>query len=122
MFPVCSAVADLYIDAEDRKRWDECKTQEERDKIIRLPKYSALYGDCKGLCPVYLNASENEVLTNDTRLMIEKLKEDGVECEYYFDPYLPHATLLFTGYAPEGRDNVIIAIQWMKKQLRKQNK
>ena len=117
MFEVCPNYFDICIDNKDRKEWDECKTREERDVIARQPKYSAIYGDWMNICPLYISVSQNEVLVNDSRLIIEKCKEYKVDIEYDFDPYLLHGTVLFTGFIPEARDKLIIIIQWMKRKL-----
>ena len=114
---------DILIDDEDKKEWDKTKPgSEERYKIARLPKYSPAFGDFKGLCPLFISASEQEVFQNDNKLIVEKCKEFGVECEYDFDPYLLHGTILWSAAIPEARDKLIIVIQWMKKQLKLQNK
>ena len=119
MLGVCPSVVDVCIDDEDRKAWDECKNGEERTVIARSPKYSPIYGDWKELCPIYLSASENESLVNDTKLIIDKCKEFGVDVEYDIDPYLLHGTVLFAGHIPEARDKLIIMIECMKNQLNK---
>ena len=108
------------LDAEDKKLYEECKSYEKRIEIVRKPKYSCGYGDLKGLCPIYLWASQNEGLINDAKLLIEKCKEVGADLEYVLDPYHLHAgPLVDTMGIPESRDAVIIIIEWMKKQLNK---
>ena len=93
--------ADVYVDDQDRKEWDECKSNEERHVIMQKPKYSAIYGDWKDLCAIYLFVSANEHVINDGKNIIEKCKEFGVDLEYDIDPYLPHATVVFAGFFPE---------------------
>ena len=121
MFNICPCYVDICIDNEDRKEWEKYgEKTEERYNIARMGKYSALYGDWKGLCPLFITASEQEALVNDSKLIIDKCKEFGVEYESDFDPYLLHGTILFT-MIPEARDKLIIVIEWMKKQLKLQN-
>ena len=110
---------EICIDNIDRKKWNKYKRGSiERKNILKQSKYSALYGSFKGLCPLYISASQNEVLINDSKLIIDKCKQYNVECEYDWDPYLLHATIAFAGGIPEARDKLIIVIQWMKKQLK----
>ena len=59
---------EICIDDQDRKEWDKYERgSDERKRILQQGKYSALYGDFKGLCPLYFSASENEILINDSK-------------------------------------------------------
>ena len=119
MFDLAVNDMDLCIDEDDRKQWDSLpEGSEQRADMAQAPKYSALYGDWKGLCPLYISASLNEMMINDNKLIIEKCEEFGVDCEYDFDPYLIHATVMWCGVVPEARDRLIIIIEWMKKKLK----
>lgn len=45
------------------------------EELLRRPEVSPLYGDYDGLPPVFLSASDTEVLYDDSRLLYERLKE-----------------------------------------------
>merc|ERR1719295_1517383 len=98
-----------------------CKDEEARNRIVSKAEYCAMNGQWKGLCPLYLSASLNEVLINDARIVVEKCKEFGVDLEYRFAPYLPHTTALLAGLIPEARDELILIIQWIKKRMQAQS-
>eukprot|EP01083_Nonionella_stella_P075063 203828_1 len=115
-FKVCPAFMDLCIDEEERKEYDEADVKG-KHAICSLPKYSPLNGNWKGLCPLYVSASENEVLINDSKMIVEKCREFGVECSYEWDPCLLHVTIVWASYIPEARDKLVLVIQWMQEQL-----
>ena len=116
MFDICPAfAAAICIDKND------LEIESDKVKILSDGKYSCLNGDWKGLCPLYISASENEVLINDSKLILDKCKEFNVDYEYDFDPYLLHCPVSFASVIPESRDKLIIVIEWMKKQLKLQN-
>lgn len=117
MFDLAPAMNDLYIDDEDRKEWDACKDDTARNEIICKPRYCSMNGEWKGMCPLYVSASLNEVLINDARIVVEKAKEFGVEVECRFAPYLTHTTALWVECIPEARDELIFIIAWMQKQM-----
>jgi monoterpene epsilon-lactone hydrolase len=67
------------------------------------PELSPLYMDCKGMPPMYLLASDSEVLLDDTVLLARRLREAGIETRLDVWPVLPHAFPLFEGVFPEVR-------------------
>ena len=89
--------------------------------ILSLSKYSAINGNWKGLCPLYVSAAKNEVLVGDAKVIVEKCEEFGVDVEYEWDEHLIHATIAWCGVIPEARDRLIIVIEWIKKQLKLQS-
>ena len=68
------------------------------------PELSPLYMDCKDLPPMYLLASDNEVLLDDTVLLVRRLRAAGIETKMDIWPLLPHAFPLFEGVFPEVRE------------------
>eukprot|EP01084_Bolivina_argentea_P119065 211165_1 len=116
LFKVCPAMcAAFLVDNNDRKSDQNMDNIENDMKILKTAKYSPLNGDWKGLCPLYLSASLNEVLINDAKAVIEKCKQFGVEIEYKFDEYLCHCPPATPHLYPESRDSLIVMIQWMKR-------
>lgn len=68
------------------------------------PELSPLYADLKGFPPMYLLASDNEVLTDDTVLLAQRAREAGVKTKMDIWPTLPHAFPLFEQLFPEVRE------------------
>lgn len=65
------------------------------------PELSPLYADCKGFPPLYLLASDAEVLLDDTVLLARRARESGVSVKLDVWPLLPHAFPLFERVFPE---------------------
>jgi epsilon-lactone hydrolase len=65
------------------------------------PELSPLYADCTGFPPLYLIASDNEVLMDDSVVFARRAHADGVavRCDVWHG--LPHAFLLFERLFPE---------------------
>lgn len=78
------------------------------------PELSPLYADCKGWPPLYLLASNNEVLMDDTLLMARRAREAGVNVKLDLWPTLPHAFPLFERLFPEvklAREDMVAFIK-----------
>lgn len=67
------------------------------------PELSPLYADCTGFPPLYLLASDAEVLLDDTVLFARSAKQYGVDVSFEVWPVLPHAFPLFENWFPEVR-------------------
>ena len=65
------------------------------------PEISPLYADCTGFPPLYLLASDNEVLLDDTVMFARSAKAYGVDVRFEVWPLLPHAFPLFEAWFPE---------------------
>lgn len=65
------------------------------------PELSPLYMDGRGLPPMYVLASDSEVLLDDTLLLVRRLREAGAEVKLEVWPTLPHAFPLFESMFPE---------------------
>lgn len=68
------------------------------------PELSPLYADCTGFPPMYLIASDNEVLMDDSILFARRAKAAGVDLRCEIWPLLPHAFPLFGMLFPEVRE------------------
>ncbi|MGH8446479.1 MAG: alpha/beta hydrolase [Solimonas sp.] len=74
------------------------------------PELSPLYADCRGFPPLYLLASDVEVLLDDTVLFARRAKAAGVDVRFDIWPVLPHAFPLFGMLFPEvrqARDDIV---------------
>ncbi len=65
------------------------------------PELSPLYADLRGFPPLYLLASDSEVLLDDTVLLVRRMREAGVLAKLDVWPVLPHAFPLFERVFPE---------------------
>ena len=68
------------------------------------PELSPLYADCSGFPPMYIIASDNEVLMDDSILFARRAKAAGVDLRCEIWPLLPHAFPLFGMMFPEVRE------------------
>jgi epsilon-lactone hydrolase len=65
------------------------------------PELSPLYADLTGFPPLYLLASDSEVLLDDTVLLARRAREAGIPVKLEVWPVLPHAFPLFERFMPE---------------------
>lgn len=66
------------------------------------PEASPLLGDCHGLPPMLIMASEAEILRDDSVLFARRLGNAGVITELAMWPHLPHAFPLLEDWFPEA--------------------
>lgn len=67
------------------------------------PELSPLFADLTGFPPMYLLASENEVLLDDTLLLARRLREAGLPLQMDIWPLMPHAFPVLEMVLPEAR-------------------
>ena len=82
------------------------------------PELSPLYADLKGFPPMYLLASDNEVLTDDTVLLAQRAREAGLKIKLDIWPALPHAFPLFEQLFPEVREARKDMVAFMREHIR----
>lgn len=82
------------------------------------PELSPLYADCRGFPPLFLLASDNEVLLDDTVLFARRALADGVDTRFEVWPVLPHAFPLFAAWFPEVKQAQDDMIAFMKQHLK----
>jgi acetyl esterase/lipase len=81
------------------------------------PELSPLYADCTGFPPLYLLASDAEVLLDDTVLFARNAKQYGVDVSFEVWPVLPHAFPLFEHWFPEVAQAREDIVAFMRKHL-----
>ncbi len=81
------------------------------------PELSPLYADVTGFPPIYLLASDSEVLLDDTVLLARRLREAGIETTLEVWPALPHAFPLFEMIFPEVRQARLEILQFIRLHL-----
>lgn len=67
------------------------------------PLASPLYADLAGLPPLFIQASDSEVLLDDAARVAEKAAKAGVAVEFRTWHKLPHVWQFFAPFLPEGR-------------------
>ncbi len=77
------------------------------------PRVSPLFADFTGAGPVWLTASETEILLDDTRRMAARLKRQGVDVTCIIEPGLPHVWPLMHSYLPEARQTLADVAGWI---------
>lgn len=73
----------------------------ERD--LRHPLLSPVYGDFRGLPPLYMVAGSTEILRDDARRTAVRAREAGVMVQYEEWHRMPHVFPLFAAVLPEAR-------------------
>lgn len=71
---------------------------------LKDPRVSPLYGSFRGLPPLLVFASEDEMLLDDARRTVKKAREAGVGVEFESRRGLSHVWPLFYPLYPEAKD------------------
>jgi monoterpene epsilon-lactone hydrolase len=82
------------------------------------PELSPLYADLTGFPPLYLLATDNEVLIDDTLLFAQRARAAGIETKMDIWPALPHAFPLFEQLFPEVREARKDIVAFMRAHLK----
>jgi len=69
-----------------------------------LPDLSPLHADHHSLPPLFISYSDHEILRDDARLLIAKVRRQGGTVHEFCGQWTPHATLMLHHYFPEGQD------------------
>ncbi len=111
-----NAKNDRFLDVFEMRRWAEWYAG---DHDFEDPLISPLYGEFYGFPPVLVQASESEVLFNDSTRFVEKAKKHGVDVKFQKWHGLIHWWHMFGGMpeAKEATDEIILFIneQYEKK-------
>ncbi|MEL6627110.1 MAG: alpha/beta hydrolase [Bacteroidota bacterium] len=73
------------------------------DYDLKHPMISPLFGDLKGLPPIFVQVSDHEVLTDDSMRLDAKVREVGGQIEVQVWEGMLHVWQLFWRYIPEGQ-------------------
>ena len=88
------------------------------DAELTNPYASPLFGDLKGLCPVYIQVGECEILLSDSTRYAEKAKNAGVDVTMEVWPNMFHAWQGFWMIIPEGKAAIEKLGAFLRKNLR----
>lgn len=82
------------------------------------PRVSPLFANWQNPPPVYLQASATEILLDDARRMVDRLKDAGGQATLDVWPDAPHVWQIFDGWIPEARDALKKAATFARKTLK----
>ena len=80
-------VADMYCEAHQR----------------RFPLVSPVFADMEGLCPMFIQVGDDEILLSDSERIADECVAAGIEVELQVWPEMWHVFQMFVGKMPESR-------------------
>lgn len=107
---------DRFLDVFEMRRWAEWYAG---DHDFKDPMISPLFGDFHGFPPILVQASESEVLFNDSTRFVEKAQKQGVNIEFQTWHGLIHWWHMFGG-VPEANEAIDKIISFISKQYEKE--
>ena len=83
----------------------------------RTPLASPLHAELRGLPPLLIQASRDEVLLDDATRITEKARRAGIDCELDLTDEVPHVWQIFAGILPEGQQALDRAGAFLRRRL-----
>ncbi|MBU2983498.1 alpha/beta hydrolase [Lentibacter algarum] len=77
------------------------------------PRASPLFADFAGACPVWIAASDSEILLDDSQRMAERLRNQGVVVTETIAHNMPHVWPMFHNYFPEAKRSLKAIAIWI---------
>jgi acetyl esterase/lipase len=81
------------------------------------PLVSPLYADLAGLPPLYIQASSDEGIVDDSRSFAERAKRAGVEVRLDLFPGQQHTFQIGAGRSPEADQAIRRLAEWARPKL-----
>lgn len=81
------------------------------------PGASPLYGDFRGLAPLLIHASTDEVLRDDSIRVADRAKAAGVTVEFRLWRRVPHVWQFFPAILPEAEESLKLTVQFGQRYL-----
>lgn len=78
------------------------------------PRASPLFADFTGAPPVWLTASDSEILLDDTTRLAAVLRQRGVPVTERIEADLPHVWPMFHNTLPEARQTLRVLARWIR--------
>ena len=110
-----NAKNDRFLDVFEMRRWAEMYAD---GYDFANPRISPLFGHFEGLPPVLVQASESEVLYNDSTRFVKKAKEENVDVIFQTWHGLIHWWHMF-GTMPEAKEAIDMVIDFCNDQFSK---
>jgi len=111
-----NAASDVVLPA---SRASEMRALYLRDAPPEDPRASPLLAEFPGACPVWLAASDTEILLDDSRRMAEKLRAGGVDVSLAIAHDHPHVWPMFHNFLPEAGATLGELAQWIRQRAGK---
>ena len=108
------ATVDLLLSAEMLKGMSEAFLQGQNSKD---PLAAPLYGDLRGLCPIYIQVGDEETLLDDSTRLAKLASEAGVETRIDVFPEMQHVFQIAAGNMPEADDAIQRIADWVRPRL-----
>jgi epsilon-lactone hydrolase len=83
----------------------------------RDPLASAIHGDLAGLPPIYIQASSDETLVDDSRAFVERAKQAGVDVRLDLFPGQQHTFQMAVGRSAVADDAIQRLAGWVRPRL-----
>ena len=109
-----NAKNDRFLDVFEMRRWAEWYAG---DHDLSDPMISPLFGDLDSLPPILVQASNSEVLYNDSTRFVRKAKKHGVQIEFQKWKGLIHWWHMF-GSMPEAKEAIDNIIKFVSRQYK----
>lgn len=87
------------------------------DQDPRTPGMSPLYGSFRGLPPLLVHASTDEVLRDDALRVVARARADGVMVQSRLWPRVPHVWQFFSAVLPEARESLDEVVTFVREAL-----
>ncbi len=81
------------------------------------PQASPLFADFKGCPPVWIAVGDTEILLDDTRRIVPRMKAQGVSVQMHIAHDVPHVWPLFHNTLPEARQTLRQLAGWIRTRL-----
>ena len=130
---VLSPWADLSISAESYTRNDKHDVMFRPEQLkwvtaqllnsnhsgltLHSPLVSPLFGSFKGFPPMYINVGTAEILEDDSRGILQKARNAGVNVTFEEGLHMMHVYPIFFPYFPEARNTLHNIHKWIQKLL-----
>lgn len=73
-----------------------------KNKYVKNPLVSPIYGDLTGLPPILINVGASEILRDDSIRFVEKARQQGVKASVKVWDDMMHVFIAFKGHVPEA--------------------
>jgi len=105
------------IDINLKKRYESA----EGKPSLKDKRFSPLFGDWSGLCPIYFMVGATEMLLDDTLRAAKKAHESGTDVAVDIAPFMTHTWPIFLRTIPEARYAAVRAADFIMKQFKAAN-
>jgi acetyl esterase/lipase len=78
------------------------------------PTYSPLFGSFEGFPPMYISVGTAEILEDDSRRVLKKAQDAGIDVTFEEGLHLMHVYPVFFSYFPEARNTLDNINKWIQ--------